>query len=149
MKTLLTTLDAVEAIFQVLKSAAIVISGSIYRFQRPINSVEEDIVIIPVTPLTADQMQKGVLNVNVYVPSLDLPSDKTQPNVTRFNDISKDILIALDDQYGYNYNFKTETAGELIPSNIGWFMNIRVEFNAFRGDGMVEQGTKYFDLSKR
>lgn len=129
--TLTTTFDAVDTIFATLRDAGIAISGNIYKFNKPINSEKEDIVIIPL-PLTADKVQKGIINVNIYVPDLQLGGDNTQPNISRFRAISGAVLVALNEVWGNGYNFSIETSGELIPSNIGWFNNIRVEYNSVR-----------------
>ena len=137
-KTLTTAQRAMHIIWDVVRQSGVVISGNVYKLSRPINSKKEDIVIIPLA-MTADQMQRGIINVNVHVPNLDLPGDQTQPNNPRLQEISSYVMSKLDDYYGFGYNFALDNAGEPARDQTGWYTNIRVEFNAFRKDTDDEQ----------
>ena len=133
MKTLITGHSAMDAIFDAVRLSGVVISGHVYKMSRPINSGKEDIVIIPLA-LTSDQVQRGIINVNIHVPNLDLPGDQTQPNNKRLEEITEVVTAALDDQWRYDYNFTLDNAGLPARDQNGWYTNIRVEFNSFRKD---------------
>lgn len=133
MKTLITSYSAVEEVFDRVVSTPISISGHVYKLSRPVNSKKEDIVIIPLA-MNAEQMQEGVINVNVHVPNLRLGKDNTQPNNPRMAAISQEVMAALDDYWGYSYNFHLDNAGHPERDGDGWYNNIRVRFHAFRKD---------------
>ena len=70
-----STLDTDAILFQILKNSAVVvnaITGGVYNGDRPDSSVLEDIAINTIN-LTQDVLpQKGVSNVNIHVPDINV-----------------------------------------------------------------------------
>lgn len=68
---ILTEIDVLDAFYGYVSSTNLkgMVSGSLYRMPRPINSKMEDIVI-SVLASGNGQIQPFVLNVNVYVPNI-------------------------------------------------------------------------------
>jgi hypothetical protein len=46
------------------------INGLIYKGERPLNSIKEDVVIAPIV-ISGSDKQIGVCNVNIYVPKIN------------------------------------------------------------------------------
>lgn len=94
-----TVIDLVDSIYELLNVSAVnnVITGEVYLDSRPDNSVLEDVVINSL-PVTGEQLQRAVVNVNIHVPNLSLTingqPDTSQPNRKRIKVIS-DIVIPL------------------------------------------------------
>lgn len=68
---ILTELDITDVFYHYIKSKGLdnMVSGSLYRTPRPINSMLEDIVI-SVLSSGNGQIQPFVLNINIYVPDI-------------------------------------------------------------------------------
>lgn len=68
---ILSEIDIKEAFFGLVSASEIpeLISGSVYRDKRPLNSKVEDVVISILTT-GAGQIQPFILNINVYVPDI-------------------------------------------------------------------------------
>lgn len=68
---ILSEIDIKEAFYGLVSSSKLsqIISGSVYRDKRPINSTVEDIVISVLTS-GAGQIQPFILNVNIYFPDI-------------------------------------------------------------------------------
>lgn len=68
---ILTELDITDVFYNYIKSKGLdeMVSGSLYRTPRPINSMLEDIVISVLTSGNG-QIQPFVLNINIYVPDI-------------------------------------------------------------------------------
>jgi len=89
-----TATQAISAVFSIIWASSLKteISGSVRRYSRMINSEKEDIVINSL-PIDFDQLQSGVLNVNIHVPNpkyTTIIDGKTQtlqdlPNEARLN----------------------------------------------------------------
>ena len=128
-----TALTAQETIFQRLIQSGVkntsAITGGIFKNRRPKDSQKEDIVVRALT-MNAEQIQEGVINVNIHVPNLKLSSDSTQPDETRFKAITEIVLAALNDYRGFDYWFTIKVPGLLYPDGDNWFSNIQVEFTS-------------------
>ena len=112
-------------------------NGKLCKFERPLNSVFEDVVVNSVGVVYND-VQEGVLNVNVYVPNLkfpDNPEDKNQPDTARLLYLSKLGKIALGrgnemwDEDG-NWCFELQQDKVYPDENFQHYINFRVEFNS-------------------
>lgn len=130
-----TGLDMVSDAFSILNVTDVttIITGNLYKLARPKNSQLEDIVINAL-PITGEQLQKGVFNVNVHVPNLSNiviagASDNRQPDVTRLGEISKIVVEKLRDVVGTDFHFSAQTGGLPIQDDdYTWYMNIRVTY---------------------
>ncbi|WP_114752293.1 hypothetical protein [Pleomorphovibrio marinus] len=127
-------LDAIDEVYQRLNVPEVtgVITGRLTKNNRPFNSDKEDIVISDLA-LNNDQLQRGMLVVNIHVPNLVLagPSgtDTTQANHARLKALSKIIVPLLKDYWGLDYNMDIEQIN-LLTEEKSSFQNIRVEYFA-------------------
>jgi hypothetical protein len=69
-----TSIEVINVLYQTIANSAVLSdvkkpNGKICKMERPLNSVLEDIVINGIS-LDRDELQEGVLNVNVYIPNL-------------------------------------------------------------------------------
>jgi hypothetical protein len=110
-------------------------NGKLCKYERPQNSVLEDVVVNSLT-LGRDDVQEGVLNVNIYVPNLELvsnPSDRSQPNTARLLYLSTLGNTALGegeeiwDETG-NYTFNIQQDNVMQDENNQHYVSFRVEF---------------------
>ena len=128
-----TALTAQEAIFQRLVQSGVkntsALTGSIFKNRRPKDSQKDDIVVRALT-MNAEQIQEGVINVNIHVPNLKLSTDSTQPDEMRFKAITDLVLAVLKDYRGFDYWFTIKVPGLLYPDGDNWFSNIQVEFTS-------------------
>lgn len=74
-----------EDVFKLVRADAIagMITGGVYKNgTRPFNSNSEDIVVIFLTGLDG-QKQRGIVNINAYVPDIDNGNELFVKNVSR------------------------------------------------------------------
>lgn len=136
-RTLISSTESAEIVRLRLVSGglkvAVNLTGSIYPMNRPLNSGLEDIVVSTLA-MNADQMQEGVINVNIHLPNLSISGDSTQPNLPRFQSIATACLALLDDVWGSDFNLEIEDPGIVQRDGNNWFCNIRIRFYAPRED---------------
>ena len=108
-------------------------NGGLYKFQRPLNSAKEDVVVNLLTQ-GRGQVADGMVNVNIYVPNLSLTSsgvvDQTQPNTARLKYLSGLASNALDEVYGTDYNFSVQQDNLFQDDNNQHYVNLRVSFTS-------------------
>lgn len=130
----MTAPEAVTKVWQVLKTSNIPadVTPNIYKYERPLNHVGECVVVNSL-PMTTEQYQNGVVNVNYFVPNLKdktvNPVDETQPNSGRLQLGAKKIdalftELQIDDIY-LNTIHTIQMRNE--PFN-EWYINLRIEF---------------------
>lgn len=132
-----TGLEMIYDCFSILDVPEVrdIINGDIYFLERPKNSVLEDIVINAL-PITNDQLQKGVFNVNIHIPNLENvvingEADETQPNIVKLMTVNKVVVELLADVVGESFHFSAQNGGYPIrDSDLTWYMNIRVDYYA-------------------
>ena len=131
-----SNLTAVDIMFSHLKGSPLesAITGNIRKHRRIANSSKEDVVINSLA-LNNEQLQKGVLNVNIHVPNLSIPTESPQvmdteyPNSERLNYLTSLSIPILKDKWGTDYNFDIEQI-HLITEEDSSFNNIRITFYA-------------------
>ncbi len=65
-----TNIEAAGIVWKVLNEhLSGLITGGVYKFNRPFDSVDEDIVLTAL-PITTNHLQECVVNVNCYAPNL-------------------------------------------------------------------------------
>jgi hypothetical protein len=107
------------------------LTGGIFKARRPKDSKLEDIVVRTLA-INGDQVQEGLVNVNVHVPNLQLTDDSTQPDEDRFTAITNIVLAALNDYRGFDFWFTIKVPGLLYPDGNNWFSNIQVEYTTLQ-----------------
>lgn len=133
---MMTTLEAVNIVWRILNDSALknALSGSIYKLKRPLNSAKEDVVVNSL-PINSEQLQYGVINVNLHVPNLVITAngaqDYTQPDFVRLKELSATAIPLLTDVWddGWHFDVQQHTVIEEAEVN-EHFVNIRLEFYA-------------------
>ncbi len=132
-----TTLDLVDDIFELLDITPVhnvMLSGDVFLNERPDNHKNECIVINSL-PVTGEQLQRGVVNVNITVPNLKLTingqPDNSQPNRARLKAISAVVIPILEDAFVNDTVTGIQTITLVNDKEIKeHFLNIRVETNS-------------------
>lgn len=108
------------------------ITGILTKNNRPFNSDKEDIVISDLA-LNNDQLQRGIIVVNIHVPNLVLAgsqgTDTTQADHARLKALTEIVYPLLKDYWGLDYNMDIEQIN-LLTEEKSSFQNIRVEYYA-------------------
>mgnify|MGYP000160776335 CR=1 FL=1 len=129
-----STLDLVDIVWQKLQAGALkaAISGDIHKHRRPANSQLEDVVINSL-PISSQQMQEAIVNVNIHVPNISIAVngavDNTQPDHERLKTLVPLAVADLSDTWGDDYNFDVQQQ-VLIEDREAkdFYINIRLEF---------------------
>ena len=104
------------------------IKGNVYKKgSRPIDAQTED-AVISVSDASADQIQLGHVQINVYVPNIG-----TSPDDTKLTDLSKKheyLCELMNEMSTYEYNFYPGRAARMIeePDINQSFVNFEIEF---------------------
>jgi hypothetical protein len=135
-----TSLSALNMLYQhithsVLMTDAKKPNGKLCKFERPLNSALEDVVLNSLG-LNREDVQEGVLNVNIFVPNLVLPSnpnDKGQPDTARLLYLSNLANTALGEgdeiwEATGQYCFNLQQENLFQDENNQHYLNLRVEF---------------------
>ena len=124
-----TVLDGKQWILEILLDANLKISDKIYKDKRPTESQKEDIVINSLT-MTNEFLQKGVFNVNCYVPMLSIKNTngiiQKQKNAKRLKEITNAVYSALDEVWNDDYLLKVTNHQEFEEDNFN-YINFRVD----------------------
>lgn len=133
-----TSLDAINILYLFIAGSELMTgihkpNGGLYKQQRPINSVQEDVVINSIT-LNHLQVQSGVLNVNIHVPNLALAMagivDTTQPNfarLTQLGAIASGLLNCVWEPSG-EWTFEVQQDNIFEDVNNQYYLNFRINF---------------------
>lgn len=136
-----SALDMITDAYKILNHVDLtsIITGDLYKLVRPKNSVLED-VVINALPISSEQFQKGVFNVNIHVPNLqttiDGKPDNSIPNTERMQGIARIVLDLLGDVVQDGYRIFAENGGNPIRDieDNSWFLNIRFNYYHFQYD---------------
>jgi len=139
-----TSIEVVNVLFQHIENSVLVNSlkkpnGKLCKYQKPLNSELEDVVINGL-PLVKGDVDEAVLNVNIYVPNLKLPDnnpDRSQPDTARLLVLAKlgnqafadgaDEDGEIWDEAG-QYCFKYQQDTVMDDVNNMHYINFRIEF---------------------
>lgn len=133
-----TAIQAAEILFGHLSKSGLrqAITGNIYLFQRRSEHQGEDIVINTIG-VNNQSVQRGILNVNVYVPNHNLNGEQhrmemAMPNLARLSELAALGKAALDLTWnaGELWNFEYQQDTVMPDRNNEHFINFRVEFRA-------------------
>jgi hypothetical protein len=128
-----TTLDLVDIIWSAVNASALkaAINGGVYKHKRVLNSTKED-VVINALPITAEQIQNGIVNVNIHVPNLKVQTAAgvdDQPNHTRLKALATIAVGVLEDTWADEYNFDVQQQILIEDKEANdYYINIRLEF---------------------
>lgn len=103
------------------------ISGDVYKFQRPVNSDKEDVVVNAIT-VDSEMVQSGVANVNIHVPSIQT-GDGAMPNTARLETLEAAAVNLLEYGFGSIHTFYLLSSNVIKEPTVNeWFVNLRVQF---------------------
>lgn len=131
----MTSVDIIDVVASRIKGSDLDVSttGEVYKGNRPLNSVEEDIVVNAL-PVTGEQLQRAVVNVNIFVKNVQLMiggnHDSTQPDFPRLRLLATKAWAVLKDSWALDYNFDVQQE-QLIqdPDSGQWYLNFRLDFH--------------------
>jgi hypothetical protein len=132
---MITTLDIIDIAWHKVDGGplktALKAGGGVYKYQRPVNSTKEDIVINSL-PINNEQLQQGVFNINIYVPDLPINENGAQINVpdfVRLKELAAIAVAEMNEEWADDYNFsvqqQTVIADEVSKSH---YINLRIDF---------------------
>ncbi len=132
---MVTTLDAVNTIYDILKDGSLTISGDVYKLDsRPAGSEKEDVVVNAITMLDGI-IQDGTCNINIHVPDKNVAGDTAIykiPNTDRLSAIGKQVVDIMGGDIGVVKNKEMFYVGAI--SNAikedgldEHYLNIRIE----------------------
>lgn len=133
-----STFDIVDIIYQVLSADASItgeITGIVCK-KRLVNSDKEDVVIGSL-PVSNEQVQQAVANINIHVPNLIIKAngmqDISQPNLKRLNELTALVWGIVDEKYYSEYWFYVQQQNLFEdPGTNEHYSNIRVNFNSLK-----------------
>ncbi len=128
-----TTLDLVDVIYTELKVGLLkdAITGIVKKNSRPVNSNKED-AIINSLPITSEQLQEAIVNVNVFVPNLNVSLSGVQNKIADHSRLKALGRLAVDEltdgiSGDYTWDVQQQTVIEDNESD-SHYVNIRVQF---------------------
>ena len=132
----MTTLEAIQAVYSHLKATDIqsAITGRMCQISRPKSSDKED-VVVNCLGMPNDQLQKTIVNVNLFVPDKYVVIDgqhQLQPDTARLDYLTGLTIPLLTNQRFNGYWFDYQQHRVLHDRESGQhFVNIRVNFYCF------------------
>lgn len=130
---MVNNIDVIDAIIGLLYNSKVKtsISGEIGT-ERPIDSEKEDITV-NVLPLTFEQLQYCVANVNIHVKNLSVTQggkvNTSYENRPRLKELANLVYEALHDKLSSGM-YLSVLNSQLLKESKSSFMNIRVEIRA-------------------
>lgn len=121
-----TTSEQTTLLWHIVKASALagIITGGVYKMQRPVDSMFEDIVVNAIN-VDNELVQTGVGNINIHLPSLP----NRMPNTARIEELATIAETQIKEGFGSDYTFFVENQSVIYdPDAKGWFINFRVRF---------------------
>ena len=127
----LTGSEIEQDIYNLLKGSSIetIISGSVYKSGlRPINSNLEDAIVTFLAGIS-NQIQTGVVNLNIYVPDIILNGQNVK-NTARIETIEAEIKTWFETLVNIKYEIKLDSTIKVFeePDIQQHFINTRLNF---------------------
>lgn len=131
-----TTLQMVDVVFALVTGIVTGrITGGVYEDERPNGSTNED-VVINALPVTGDMVQVGYVNVNVYVPDLEINvsgDSQNKPNHDRLSELATLIITDLAEHHLTDGKIEMVLQGVVKEPNTNQhFINIRYKFTSYQ-----------------
>ena len=132
MKTIFDTDDILYQILSSNNELKNMLTGGIYKSERPDSSEKEDIVINTIT-VTQELPQQGSSNVNIYVPDMSVKiagKPQRKANTERLRTLTKKVIDVLADASVEGLMFWVTNQSVLKESDVfQHFSNLRIEWN--------------------
>lgn len=130
-----TSFDTDDILYQILSSNTELrgmISGGIYKSERPDSSEKEDIVVNTIT-VTQELPQQGASNVNIYVSDMSIKvagKPQRKASTERLRALTNKVLSVLADASVEGLMFWVTNQSVLKePEVFQHFSNLRIEWN--------------------
>lgn len=133
---MITSIEVVDILYRFLSKSDIktLINGDIHKYERPIDSKKEDVVVGTID-VTSGSVQPATLNVNIHVPAKQVKLNRKlqyQPDVPRMRELSKKMVeifrgnkgVFLDDVCSCWISNQTDIKEPNIDQ---WYTNNRIE----------------------
>lgn len=134
MKTVIDLVDDTYSLLDVPDVYNVMLSGDIFPDSKP-DGHRNECIVINSLPVTGAQLQKAVVNVNIYVPNLQLTingqPDNSQPNRKRLNEIFKVVEPLIKDAIIRDTVTEIQNVTMIKEQELNeHFLNIRVGTNS-------------------
>lgn len=121
-----TTPEQITLLWHLINQSALsgIITGGVYKYQRPADSKVEDIVVNAIA-IDNELVQTGTGNVNIHVPALT----NGMPNTSRIEQLATIAETQIKEGFGSKYTFFVENQTVIYdPETQDWFINFRIKF---------------------
>lgn len=131
-----TNLEAIDDVYQVVKSSQLMeeVTGSLYKMQRPDNSIVED-VVINALPMSDGNPGTCVVNINIYVKDLAGEINgkrQTMPDYARMKALALVAAEDFEEYYSGSFTFYIASQSVQREQEINQhYINFRLEYKAF------------------
>lgn len=128
-----TDIDIKDALYSFISGSELVsmVSGSLYKDKRPINSDKEDITIAVLARDAGSQIQLATVNVNIYIPDIRRGQEAIE-DTQRLRSLSSASSRLFEYQHFGDWII-TLDAQEIMPANgIDWHVinnRLRIRYN--------------------
>lgn len=129
-----TTCDTDDVLFEILKAGSLIqeITGEVYPDgERALNSEKEDVTINSL-PITNEQLQRSISNVNIFVPDIEVKTSKGVKWVKNRARIAQLSVLAKEDlKDGVSGDFTWDIEQQQVlkdEDSNSHFINFRIEF---------------------
>jgi len=122
--------DANDMIFEAINVAEVKnsIKGKLYKDSRPINSLNEDIVVNTITITTVFKPQLATSNINIYVPDLELGIK----NSRRLKEISRVVRKVFEEHQFIGKSVYISDLGIIQEENKKeHYVNLRIQWRIY------------------
>lgn len=92
-----TDIDIKDGLYAWLKGGTLagMVSGSLYKDKRPLNSTKEDIIISVLARDAGSQIQRATANVNIYIPDIRRGSESVE-NQPRLREVAEQAASEME-----------------------------------------------------
>jgi hypothetical protein len=122
-----------KEVFQLIRDSSLksIISGGIYRDgMRPFNSDKEDVIVSFLTGIDG-QFQRGIVNINIFVPDIDFGGQSKVKNIARCNlieQVCSGIISSLKKD-GYRFSLDSLIQTFKAEETSQHFVNVKLRFD--------------------
>src|SRR5690606_6072292 len=120
----MTAAEGLDHVYSIIWNSTLKtnITGAVRRYLRPTNSKNEDVTINVLNPIDFEQLQGGIINVNVFVPNPEYSTTVDGKSV-RLRDLPNHQRIAILSAFcnlalKFNYDKQKHVLLELQSQNI-------------------------------
>lgn len=112
-----TSIDNIDLLFPIINVVGVtgIIDGGVYKFDKPLNSELQDVVLTPLVLGGSEDIQNGTVMINIFCKK----HTNGAPNLTKLNQITTAVLVAIK-----SYTGTSGTYFDIEPVNENVFTDI-------------------------